>query len=191
MNQKAMKLENPARLAELSPAATLIKIGLKDGQVLCDIGAGSGIFTIPAARLTRGTVYAVEVSEAMLSVIGEKVKSEGLKNVELVLAEGTHYPIESHSADVALVVAVLHEIPEKAAFAEEVRRLLKPGGIVAVIEFHKRETLMGPPFTLRLGQDETAAVFEDAGFRRHDSFDLGDNLYCMVFESSGLPVKTV
>lgn len=182
MNGKTMKLENPARLAELNPADTLKRLGLKAGHVLCDIGAGSGIFTIPAARITGSTVYAVEISEAMLAVISEKMKAEGLTNVELVRTAGDRYSIAGHSVDVAIVVTVLHEIADKEAFLREVRRLLKPGGLAAVIEFHQRETPMGPPVSRRLSQEDVSGVFAGSGFCLHGAFDLGENLYCQVFK---------
>jgi precorrin-6B methylase 2 len=56
------KLENPARLLELAPADTLHKIGLSEGSIFCDVGAGTGVFTFPAASISNTTVYAVEIS---------------------------------------------------------------------------------------------------------------------------------
>jgi ubiquinone/menaquinone biosynthesis C-methylase UbiE len=182
MNDKTTKLENPIRLAELNPAETLKRIGVQEGQVLCDIGAGSGIFTIPAAKITGSTVYAVEISESMLAVIADKARAEGLDNIELIHTAGDRYTIDDHSIDVALAVTVLHEISDKAAFLAEVWRLLKPGGLFAVIEFHKRETPMGPPVSRRLSKEDVSAALAGAGFRPHDAFDLGHNFYCLAFK---------
>ena len=63
MAHKIEKLENPARIAELSPQNTLKRIGLEPGMVFADIGAGTGIFAIPAAIMTREKVFALEISE--------------------------------------------------------------------------------------------------------------------------------
>ncbi len=183
MQSMQAKLENPARLAELNPDAALKRIGLEDGDVLCDIGAGSGIFTIPAARITRGIVYAVELRADMLDIIADKARAAGLANVVPVLSDGASYAVADSAADIALAVTVLHEISDKAAFLKEVKRLLKSGGRMAVVEFHQRETPMGPPVARRLSQEDIGAVFADAGFAEHDAFDLGDNFYCMVFEA--------
>ena len=183
MNNTTRKLENPARLAELNPEYTLKRIGLKDGDVLCDIGAGSGIFTIPAAGTTRGAVYAVELRADMLDIIAEKARTAGLGNVIPELSDGSSYAVADDAADIALAVTVLHEIADKAAFLKEVKRLLKPGGRMAVIEFHQRATPMGPPVARRLSTVDVGAVFADAGFAAQDAFDLGDNFYCMVFEA--------
>lgn len=76
MHDIRLKLENPARLAELNPKATLKRIGLRVGDVLCDIGAGSGIFAIPAAQITCGLVYAVELRADMLGIITDKASRQ-------------------------------------------------------------------------------------------------------------------
>jgi len=182
MQDKVIKLENPVRIAELNPEGTLKKIGLRDGQTFCDIGAGSGIFTIPAARITSRTVYAVEISAPMLAVISDKARAEGLNHIRPILTEGDRYPIDEHSVDIVLMVTVLHEIERKASLLEEIKRLLKADGTAAVIEFHKRETPMGPPVPRRLGQDEAIGIFKAAGFQPYSAFDLGNNFYCQLFK---------
>lgn len=183
------KLENPIRIEELSPAKTLQRIGFPGGAVLCDLGAGSGIFTIPAARLTRNKVYALEKNEELLSVIRDKAQAEKLSNIEAVKVDGDGLPLEGGSADLVLMATVLHEIDDKTALLNEVRRVLKPGGRVAILEFHKRATPMGPPVDRRLAREELGPLFEGIGFHRTDQFDLGENFYCAVF-AAGLPRLT-
>ncbi len=183
MHEMQAKLETPARLAELNPPDTLQRIGLKDGDALCDIGAGSGIFAIPAAQLTHGTVYAIELRADMLDIITEKARAAGLGNVMPVLSDGNSYAVADDTIDIALAVTVLHGISDKPAFLREAKRLLKPGGRMAVVEFHARETPMGPPVARRLSKEDVGAVFADAGFAAQDAFDLGGNFYCMVFEA--------
>lgn len=183
------KLENPARLEELSPAKTLQRIGLPGGAVLCDLGAGSGIFTLPAARLTQNKVYALEKSDELLGIIREKAQIEKRTNIETVRVDNGRLPMESGSVDLVLMATVLHEIEDRAALLSEVRRILKPGGRVAILEFHKRATPMGPPVDQRLAREELGPLFERIGFHRADQFDLGENFYCAVF-ASGLPRLT-
>jgi len=64
--RKREKLENPARVAELKPEETLRQIGVRPGQTLCDIGAGSGLFSLAAARLGVRTVWALDTDDAIL-----------------------------------------------------------------------------------------------------------------------------
>lgn len=176
-----MKLENPVRLQELKPMETLLRIGLQKGQVVCDIGAGSGIFTIPVASITNNTVFALEINENLIPVITEKARSQGLNNIQVMLVQGSNFGLADHSVDLALLVTVLHEIDDKAMFIKEIKRILNAHGSVAVIEFHKRETPMGPPLQYRISQDELLAYFSVSGLHLKENFELGPNLNCSIF----------
>lgn len=182
MNHIQIKLENPKRLSELKPVETLIKIGLQDNDLVCDIGAGSGIFTIPAARITRKNVYAVDINDEMLSIINRKAVAEGIANIELIKVKEGHFEIMDHYIDIALLVMVLHEIHNPTVFLKEIKRILKNNGKIAVIEFHKRDTPMGPPIGHRMGKDKVIDQLTNIGFIVNKDFDLGDNYYCLVFQ---------
>jgi ubiquinone/menaquinone biosynthesis C-methylase UbiE len=181
MDSKYLKFENPVRLAELSPGETLKRVGLEEGMVLCDIGAGSGVFTLPAAQLTKKTVYALDVNDGALATIREKASTLGLENVKTVKVSGDGFDIADSVADIALMVTVLHEIERRPAFISETARLLKTGGKAVVIEFYNRETPMGPPAWHRIDEAEVMDLFANSGFSAEDRFPLGENLYCQVF----------
>jgi ubiquinone/menaquinone biosynthesis C-methylase UbiE len=186
MNHKLMKFENPIRLEELRPEETLRKVGLQKDHVLCDIGAGSGIFTVPAAKITKQIVYALEINEEMLSIIGDKAKTEGIENIRLIQVSDGHFAIEDNTADIALMVTVLHEIEDTKLFINEVKRVLKKDGKIAVIEFHKRETPMGPPTGHRIDKDKVRDIMLEIGFIVCEDYDMGKNFYCMVFKRKEL-----
>lgn len=175
------KLENFERVYELNPIDTLKRIGLQNGNTVCDIGAGTGIFTLAASRMTENKVYALEIDCEMLSLIRERAKSEGIHNIELVKVENESLNIESNSIDLALIVTVLHEIKNKPTFLTEVLRMLKPNGNVAIIEFHKRDTPMGPPIDHRIACGELSQLLRKYGFNKKCEFDLGQNFYCATF----------
>jgi len=176
------KLDNPVRIGELSPEKTLKRIGLGENDVFVDIGAGSGIFTIPAAKITANKVYALDISIASLEAINEKAMKEGLNNVAALRVTGNRYNLEEKTADLVLMSTVLHEIADKETLLNEIRRITKDTGKLAVIEFHKRETPMGPPVSQRLGKEDVAAICGKHGFKASEEFDLGDNFYCLVFD---------
>lgn len=182
MDNRRKKFENPLRLEELKPIETLKRIGLQENHVLCDIGAGSGVFTIPAATMTKNKVLALEINEELLSVIGEKAKKEGIRNIELIKVNDDHFAVEDDSVDIVIMVTVLHEITNTAVFLDEVKRLLKGRGKLAVIEFHKHETPLGPPVAHRMGRDEAKVLLDETGFVLLEEFDLGANFYCLVFQ---------
>jgi len=176
-----MKFENPARLAELRPEETLRRIGLAGEGVFCDIGAGTGVFALPAAGITRSIVYALDIQDAMLDIVARKATQAGAENVRCVLVTDAGFNLPPGIADIALMCSMLHEIADKECFLADAAALLKPNGRLAVIEFHLRETPMGPPVSRRLGPDKLAKVAAAAGLSPADIFDLGENFYCAVF----------
>lgn len=181
MTNKKLKLENPARIAELKPVETLKKIGLKEDSVVCDIGAGTGIFTIPAASITKKMVYALDIDDEMLSTIEQKSKDKTIKNIELIKVNGNQFEVKDKIADIILLVTVFHEIENKEVFLGELKRILNNLGKIAVIEFHKRATPMGPPVDHRIANEEVKRLFTKYGFSVNQDFDLGENFYCSVF----------
>ena len=91
----------------------------------------------------KNKVYALESDDEALSIIKERAEALGLNNVNLVKVENDHFDMWDRSADIALMVTVLHEIDNRQVFVSEVERILKAGGKAAVIEFFNRETPMG------------------------------------------------
>lgn len=182
MDHKQNKLENPARLSELDPPRTLARTGLEKSHVLADIGAGSGIFTIPAAAACS-KVYALEINEDMLTIIGDKAKANKFENIELVKVSDNRFGMDDGCADMALMVTVLHEISDSSEFLCEVKRILKEYGKLVVIEFFKEQTPMGPPIDHRISKEEVKSELAPWGFSLRQDFDLGPNFYCLVFSA--------
>ena len=182
MNRKQLKLEDPKRIEELNPLGTLQRIGIEENHVVCDVGAGSGIFTVAAATMTKNIVFGLEIDKEMLSLIETKAKQNELTNIRLIEVRDDHFDIDAASVDIVLMVTVLHEIDNKAAMMSEINRILRDEGKFAVIEFNKRDTSMGPPMHLRLDQTEVETILRENGFAKINSFDLGENMYCMVFK---------
>lgn len=180
-HSKQMRLENPERVSELNPYETLKRINIDSNDVICDVGAGSGIFTIPAAKSTGNQVYALETDHEMLEIIKKKAKSEGLANIDLIQVEGDNIQISDKTVDVVLMVTVLHEIENKPVFLSEIKRILKTDGRIMLIEFYKHETPLGPPVPHRISREEVIKTMDETGFLNSMEFALGDNFYCIVF----------
>lgn len=175
-------LESPEKLAEIRPKETLNKIGLGEHDVVCDIGAGTGIFTIPAAQITKNLVYALEIKDEFLEIIKEKAGNRNLPNIKTMKVTGNSFDIEEGSVDFIILATVLHEIDNKAAFLTEVKRIMKNTAKLSIIELHKN-TLIGPPNAPRLDPDEVAALCRGAGFTLIKEFNLGSNYYCVVLNA--------
>jgi len=106
---------------------------VKEGQSFLDYGCGTGSFTIPAARMVsnEGRVYALDYFPRQLEIVQEKAKKEGLTNIETILSSSqTGLPDES--IDIVWMCDVLHEIKDRRVVLEELRRVLKRQGVLAI-----------------------------------------------------------
>ena len=181
MAHKIEKLENPARLKELAPENTLKRIGLEPGIAFADIGAGTGIFALPAAKMTREKVFALEISEEMIQLLNRRKEEAGLDNLDVRKVE-EGLPLDDKSCDLILMVTVFHELDDKEGMLQEIRRTLKDHGRLAIIEFHGYETPMGPPIPHRIAKEAVQEHAEANGFHLVESFDMGANFYCQLYK---------
>jgi ubiquinone/menaquinone biosynthesis C-methylase UbiE len=181
MQHALEKLESPARIAELDPAGTLRRMGMGEGFTLCDLGAGTGLFSAEAARMTAKPVYALEISDDMLAIIEEKKRTRNLDNMVPLKVDGARLPLDDASCDIVLAVTVFHELDDRDVTTAEVRRILTPTGKLAIVEFYGYATPAGPPLAHRITEDELDATLTRHGFVSDERFGLGENFYCAVF----------
>jgi len=135
--QGAGWLERPEHVAEEMPDAMVAIMGLEDGDVVADIGAGSGFFTRRMARLVAptGTVYAVDIQPEMLEILQGYVEEEGITGVVPVLGEFDDPKLPEGEIDWILLVDVYHEFGNHEAMLTKMREALKPDGRVALLEY--------------------------------------------------------
>jgi len=176
------KMEEPRRLGEIQINKSLERAGLVNGHVVVDYGAGTGVFCVAAAKVTSGKVYALDMNPDALAVIEAKVKEEKLDNVEVVDIKPDQVPLEDGGIDLFMLITVLHEIDEVPDFVSEVKRVLKPGGRVMIIDFHKKESPIGPPIEHRVSPYQAARHFLREDITFEEQLDLGDNLYLLVLK---------
>ena len=108
---------------------------VQQGQAFLDYGCGTGSFAIPAARMvgTQGRVYALDYFPRQLEIVEKRSRREGLSNIETILSDGeTGLPDEC--IDVIWMCDVLHEIKERRATLEEMHRVLRREGILAIYD---------------------------------------------------------
>jgi len=128
-------------------------------MTVLDLGCGSGAFTTLLARVVgeQGKVYAVDIQPEMLQQLERKlVKAENLdiRNVEIKQASAYELPFEDESLDLVFMVAALQEISDRGRALREVRRVLKPGRILAVTEFIPDTDYPRQSATIKLCQRE-------------------------------------
>ena len=129
-------LDNTARYKMTPPDEILAKLCIKPDMVIVDIGAGTGFYTESAAKLVpQGHVYALEVSEDMLSKNRARCEKAGLNNITYQIVPEDTPKIGEHFADVVLFAIVCHEIKDRVAYLIDIKAMLKPEGRVLFMEW--------------------------------------------------------
>ncbi len=176
-------LEDPARDAWQKPHEVIDALGIKDGERIADIGAGSGYFALRFARHVgaSGRVYAGDVSQDMLSHLQAQAKAAGQSNVQAVLAPPGDPLLPAGSIDRVFFCDVWHHIDDQAGYLEKLKQALRPGGQVVMIDFHKRDLPVGPPLSMKIARDDLVAQMASHGFRLEKEHTFLPYQYFLVF----------
>jgi ubiquinone/menaquinone biosynthesis C-methylase UbiE len=132
-------LDRAERESEEAPGKAIAALEIQPGQAVADIGAGSGYYSVRLARIVgeRGRVYATDIQPEMLAIIKKKIDAEQLANVELVLATETDPRLPENGVDLALMVDVYHELVQPQTVLRALKRVLRKGGRLVLVEFRK------------------------------------------------------
>jgi len=167
-----------------NPETILNEAGITRGMIIADLGSGPGFFTIPMAQMTgeTGLVYAVDSNQTMLNGLKENIaKSEVNPNIiKIVNSDVCHTGIPEESVDLVLFANVLHEVEDRKAFFQEVRRISKPTAFIVDVDWKKLQTEHGPPFKERLSEDEANRVLSESGFTVVKQTDAGPYHYELI-----------
>lgn len=160
----SMLLDSPVRRALQSPAEVVAALGIRPGMTVLELGPGPGTFTIEAARRAEpgGKVVAVDIEPKMLAILSNKAQRFGVENIETHQADAYHIPLPDNAVDLAFMVTVLAEIPDRQRALAEIHRVLKPGGRLAI-----GEAIFDPDYPRR---STVIRWCERAGFRLEASY---------------------
>jgi predicted methyltransferase len=161
-------LEREGREEEQRPAEIFRTMGLKDGDVVADLGCGTGWFArrMAPAVAPRGTVYAVDIQPEMLDLLRGYVAAEGVKGIVPLLGTETDPKLPPGGLDWILMVDVYHEFQKPGAMLEAIRRSLKPTGKVALVEYRlEGDTASHIRREHRMSVEQVLGEWLPAGFR--------------------------
>jgi ubiquinone/menaquinone biosynthesis C-methylase UbiE len=177
-------LDDPARDVWQKPHEVVAALALADGDVVADIGSGTGYFAMRFARHVGrgGKVYAVDISPEMVRHLEQRVREAGLDNVASVLA-GPHDPLlPQGGVDAIFVCDTWHHVEERPVYLAKLRAALKPDGRLVIVDFHERDLPVGPPRSMKLSRDEVVQEIRQAGFRLAQEHTFLPYQYFLVFE---------
>jgi len=178
---KTLNSENRVRQLKVEEAVAALK--LKPDEVVADIGAGSGVFTLPLARAVaaKGRVYAVDIEQGLVDHIAQKAKEQNATNVQAVLGKFTDPNLPARDVDLAFIYDVLHHIENRAEYLQNLAPYLKATGRIAVIDFYPE---LGPhkkDAKLQVTRDQTKAWMAAVGLKPVAEYKLYADKWFVVY----------
>ncbi|PGT80510.1 class I SAM-dependent methyltransferase [Bacillus sp. AFS040349] len=158
---KADRLLDPKRRELVAPEQVIKELKVNQENVIADLGAGNGFFTIPLARATIQRVYAVDIEEKMLNLLKENATSENIDNIQYILSDLENISLNNEVVDKVLVAFVVHEIPNLKKALSEFKRILKQNGTLLILEWEAIEMEMGPPLHERIPSERMKEILKE------------------------------
>ena len=172
------RMERPTRVVKVNEV--IEKLRLKPGDIVADIGSGSGTFSIPMAKAIapNGILYAVDIDQKMLDYVAEKAKKEGVTNLRTVLGEYDDHKLPVKNADVAFLHRTLHMIEHRQAYLNATAPYLKPDGRIVVIDKNREDSANW----MWLNQSDVDTWMAALSFYPAEKFGTFDDRYFVVYQ---------
>ena len=176
-------LESPDRASYQMPDRVVDSLCIKEGNAIADIGAGSGYFTRLFSKRNgaNGKVFACDIEKGMIDSIEKKIKNENLKNVVPILCKPDDPMLPPSSVDLIFICDTYHHIGKRENYLNLLKKYLKPGGRLAIVDYQKRETPSGPPLAMRIDREEIIKEITGAGYKLDAEFFFLPYQYFLVF----------
>ena len=161
------------------------RVGLEPGQRVADIGAGTGIFSVPLARAVRpgGVVFSVEVDEGFLPMIADKEAQAGLDNIQPVLGRFEDPRLPRGDLHVAFFHDVLHHISDRATYLQRTASSQRPGGRIVIVDYDMN--VPGVPHSnqpeMLIGPDQVDGWMRAAGLELTREVAMFDDKFFVIY----------
>jgi ubiquinone/menaquinone biosynthesis C-methylase UbiE len=165
------------------PQRVIQSLQIRPGAAIADLGAGSGYFTFRLAGATgpAGRVYAVDVDHDMTALIEAKAKERSVRNIETILALPEDSKLPQGSIDLIFSSNTYHHLEDRVRYFAALRKALRSGGRVAIIEFDRRSWLTGL-FSHYTPSESIKREMAQAGYRLTQELEFLDRQSFLIFE---------
>ena len=175
-------LEDPKRDAYQKPHEVIDALDLKPGEVIADIGAGSGYFSFRFAQhVGPGRVYAVDISPDMILHMNRRIRDMRIANITTVLAPPDDPLLADASLDRVVICNTWHHIEKQREYLTLLKKILKPGGQLVMIDYQKRQLPVGPPLEMKIAREDLVRQLEQAEFQLLKEHTFLPYQYFLVF----------
>jgi ubiquinone/menaquinone biosynthesis C-methylase UbiE len=175
-------LERDTRIAEERTDLLLDNLPLEPDDVVADLGAGTGFFSLPlAARVPQGKVLAVDIQPEMLEIIRKRTATGGITNVEPILATETDPRLPAGGVDLVLLVDAYHEFSYPREVMQKVAAALAPGGEVILVEYRGEDPSVPIKELHKMTQQQARRELAAVGLQWAETRDFLPQQHFMVF----------
>ncbi|MDD5016878.1 MAG: class I SAM-dependent methyltransferase [Eubacteriales bacterium] len=167
--------------AEKDADKVIESLGISAGNVIADLGSGGGFFTFEFAKVTGagGKIYAADTDDGLLAHIKNQQYKKQLANIETIKSADNNANLPQNSCDLVFLRNVFHHIADPVTYFRGLKKNLKKGGHIAVIEWKPGASHHGHGAT----EEEILGIMLSAGYQRTQSFDFLDKQSFNIFQA--------
>jgi FkbM family methyltransferase len=186
-HQAAEWLERPEREKEEQPTKLIEALKIKPGEVIADIGAGSGYYAFRLSKLVgaKGKILAVDIQPEMLDIIRKRMKEQNVTNVEPIQGTVSDPKLKANSVDTILMVDVYHEFDHPYEMTLAMTKALKPGGRMVFVEFRMEDPDVPIKLVHKMTQKQVIKEMEPHPLRWVKTLDVLPWQHIIIFEKKG------
>lgn len=174
-----------------NPQNLVASLGVREGAIVADFGAGSGHYAYALSRAVgpSGKVFAVDIQKSLIERLKKDAEGKGIKNIEIIwgdieVVSGTK--LRAASIDTLVVSNVLFQVDAKAGLVHECARVMKPGGVLMLVDWSESFAGLGPEPNTVVSADMARRIFETGPFVYRRELSAGEHHYAMTFERTSV-----
>ncbi|HVH28571.1 MAG TPA: class I SAM-dependent methyltransferase [Vicinamibacterales bacterium] len=175
-------LDSPDRVNSMKIGEMIAALNIKPGQIVADVGAGSGLLSGPLALATgsSGVLYAVDIDKGLLAHIGTRATDQKIANIRTVLGEFTDPKLPAQ-VDLAFMNDVLHHVADRPTYLKSLASYLKPGGRLAIVDFVPEVSPHRTQPELTVSEAQTETWLQAAGLKLAEKVMMFDDRFYIIY----------